>query len=392
MKNYIKIILFFLAIQLFSCKKEDILPPEIGSPIPYTPDATRNWVTVLNDADFSLFKTAYEKSNIKTWVKSSATAFQTVFIPTNKAFESAGYNLANINNTSAETLDSLLAYYIVPGMYNEDDLKMFIHRSFPLNTLLKSTTIPGSSTFNPYVYRIYVGTWNDSLAINGHTVGLWKNKEETTDGYVYKIDKMINKPTQTVLDFIKSQPRFSMLLEAINASSPYYESEYQWSSDPYFANVLSQIGVQRSTYYLPTNTAFANSGFHTLQDVNDRIERSLPIGDPFYDDQFFYQYPRTAIDSILMPHGFSLFRNEYDAAYFKMDLMNYPTYLGGFIVQNGSPYQNGDVVVETSFKVQNNQLFVAGYRSKEEYQPLTETNIFCLNGVVHVVNSHLMKP
>lgn len=392
-KNILLLVWSCVLLGLCSCKKEEVMPAPIGQPIPYVPEATRDWQTVMNDAEFSTFKTAYNKSTIASLIKKSNSAFHTVFMPTNKAFDADGWTIDKINAANSSTLDALLAYCFVSGTYSETTLRLYMHRSYPLNTLLTREDLPGDLNGNPYTYRLYVGTWQDSLMVNGVPINKWDRREAALNGYVYKLDKWMSKPIDmTVLEYMESQPRFSMLLDAINASPPYYASEGAWSNDPMFMDILGFTGYGRNTYYLPTNKAFANSGFHSLQDINDRIEASFPIGEPYYDNNQFYRYPRTAMDSILMPHGFSLYGNQYDAVFFLKDIMTYPQPLTGFVTTPGSAYGNPNVVVETSFKVQDNWLQVAGFISKENYQPVKEGDIFCLNGVIHVVDDHLMKP
>lgn len=379
-----------------SCSKKDILPEAIGEPVPYTPEATRNWEEVMNDAEFNLFKTAYNRSVLADRIKATNSVFHTIFMPTNTAFENAGWTLDKINATTPEQLDSLLAFYVVTGRYTREALQAPQPRNYPLNTLLTNATLPGTSSRAPYQYRLRIGNWNDSLTLNGRSIMPWSSSEDVLNGYVFKITKLVPLPTMSLIDYLKSQPRFSMLLEAINASPHYYELanwEGNYGHDPDFIIKLTNNTSARHTIFAPTNRAFANSGFHTIEDINNRIEASLPIQPAHYDEDNRYQYPSTAMDSLLRAHGFAaLSSNPYDAVFYYKDLQKSAAQLTGFLIHPSSPYQSKKTIIETSFVSDNDQVTIGSFRSSGPRQPIVEADIECYNGVIHVVDDFIMNP
>ena len=386
-------LLIFTSFFLPACSRKDILPADVGEPVPYTPDATRRWQEIMNDAEFSLFKTAYQRSVVDSRVQATNAAFHTIFMPTNIALENAGWTADKINTATPEVLDSMLAYYIVIGRYTRENIEVPMPKSFPLNTLLIDPTLSGANTSTPYVYKLYVSTWEDSLMINGKTVAPLDRSEDALNGQVYKIDKFVSRPTLSLIEYIQSQPRFSMLLEAINASVPHYTYPADYNNPEWVARMTNVVQA-RPTLFLPTNAAFARSGFNTVEDIEKFIERSLPVAAPYYDENLFYRYPYTSMDSLLRPHGFSVLPGNsiYDNIYFYKDLIKNPAALTGFILQPGVPSQEGPITVETSFKVENNRVMVAGYLSRAAYQPIVEADIECLNGIIHVVDDFIMEP
>lgn len=401
---YTAFMLLLVILGMTACTKEDIMPAPVGEPVPYTPEATRTWQAIMGDADYSTFNAAWKRSNMEAWIKRTNSQFHTLFIPNNKALTDGGWTADRVSTAPVAQLDSLLAYYVVAGLYSPTNLQTSLNRSMVLNTILTRTTgIPGYSASQPYRYRLRVGTWNDSLMVNGKTIGKWQDAELATNGCVYKLSHMVFKPTQTLIQYIKSDPRFTMLLTAIDTSAAYYEIDWKYSNDPQYITYLTSSSSMalRTTLFLPTNQAFANSGITTVQDIRDRIERSLPIGDPDYDENRFYQYPITAIDSMLQPHGFSLSRGGFQLSYtsggtdlqfYKNDLLKKPGQLSGFLYNPGQPSYSGDVRMETGFANQNGTLMVRDWKSTGPWQAVIEADIECLNGVIHVVNDFIMKP
>lgn len=400
---YTVLLLGLLTLALGACNKEDIMPAPVGEPVPYKPAATRTWQAIMQDADFSTFNAAWKRSNMNAWIVKTNSQFHTLFIPTNKAMADAGWTDGRVNLANVTELDSLLAYYVVAGMYTPANLKVPMNRSMVLNTMLTRPGVLGYNTNQPYRYRLRVGSFMDSLMVNGKTMGKWQDAEEATNGSVYKINQMVYKPVRTMAEYVKSDPRFSMLLTAIETSVPYYEIDWKYSNDPLYMDYLtgSSNMALRTTLFLPTNQAFANSGIKTEQDIHDIIARSLPIGDPDYDENMFYQTPTTSIDSMLRPHGFSISKGGFvitytsggtDLVFYKNDLLNNPGQLSAFLYQPGQAYYGGDIRIETSFANQNGTLMVRDWKSTGPWQPIVEADIECLNGVIHVVNDFIMKP
>jgi uncharacterized surface protein with fasciclin (FAS1) repeats len=395
-----KKILFFFALLVtvaMACSKKDILPEEVGEPVPYVPDATRNWQQVMNDPEFSLFKAAWSRSKMDSLVRRNNSAFHTVFMPVNTAFEAAGWNSDKINATASTDLDSLLRYYVVVGRYTSENIALPSPRPYLLNTMAVNPRVTGATVARPYVYRFYVSAEADSLVINGKGVGLMSKSEEALNGQVYKLEKMVTKPKVTLIEYIRSEPRFSMLLAAINASTPYYTYPANYNNPQWITKMGN--GVQsRPTLFLPTNRAFSNSGFNTIADIQAFIAPSTPVEGPFYDENRFYLYPTTSMDSLLNAHGFSVLMGGFstltwDNIFFYRDLKKNPATLSGYLLQPGQFSQEGNVMMKTVIKTENNRVMVGSFYNKNApFQAIAEADIECLNGIIHVVDDFILKP
>ncbi|WEK35898.1 MAG: fasciclin domain-containing protein [Candidatus Pseudobacter hemicellulosilyticus] len=395
-KNTCRLLLIVsLVLTMVACGHKDILPDPIGEPVPYTPDGARSWRTIMDEPKYSFFKAAWNRSPIETRIKNSNSAYQTLFIPTNDAFTAAGWTMEKINASSEAVLDSLLAFYVVPGLYKPVTLSTPTHRSIPLNTVLRRTTVPGYSTSQPYIYKLYIGVWKDSMMVNGVPNSKWEENEPAVDGHVYALSRMVTKPTQLMIEYIRSQPRFSMLAMAIDSGNARYTGIYNSNSSNYINFLTGGSVIQRgkATLFLPTNQAFSNSGYNTKDDISARIRQSWPIAYNYNEPGTnFYKRPRVGMDSVLMPHGFALSRNTSENILFGKDLLQYPETFSGFMTKIGQSGYEEHFILETSFANQNGMLMVRDWRSPAgDWQPIVESDIECLNGVIHVVDGWLMR-
>jgi len=382
-----------------SCTKKDIQPAPVGEAVPYTPPATRKWQAVMKDPSYTYWNAAWRRSRMDTLVGGSGAAYYTVFMATDKAFTDAGWTMAKINAADTADLDTLLAYHVAPGFYRPDNLST-LRGSLALKTLLTSVHVADHSPGNPYIYKLYAGYQSDSLVIDGKAVNKWKTGEEALNGYVYPIESLLKKPEMSMLQYLESDPRFSLFLAAIRISDQVYSDNYVSIFNEQFLAGNPDYGVV-STLFAPTNRAFENSGFHSAADIQAYVDMSLVDGylpQPDYDSNFFYQQPVTAIDSLLFPHGLEAFRagsgGGYitDLSFFTNDILLNGAAISGMLIKPGQLYNNPPVLVHLRFSSDNDRPMVLRLGSARAPLPLVETNIKVLNGVIHVVDESLLLP
>ena|GEM_PF-2279519 len=400
MKKMNKMLLAAVVMLLVaSCTKKDIQPAPVGEAVPYTPPATRKWQAVMKDPSYTYWNAAWRRSRMDTLVGGSGAAYYTVFMATDKAFTDAGWTMAKINAADTADLDTLLAYHVAPGFYRPDNLST-LRGSLALKTLLTSVHVADHSPGNPYIYKLYAGYQSDSLVIDGKAVNKWKTGEEALNGYVYPIESLLKKPEMSMLQYLESDPRFSLFLAAIRISDQVYSDNYVSIFNEQFLAGNPDYGVV-STLFAPTNRAFENSGFHSAADIQAYVDMSLVDGylpQPDYDSNFFYQQPVTAIDSLLFPHGLEAFRagsgGGYitDLSFFTNDILLNGAAISGMLIKPGQLYNNPPVLVHLRFSSDNDRPMVLRLGSARAPLPLVETNIKVLNGVIHVVDESLLLP
>ncbi|NML42056.1 hypothetical protein HHL17_33025 [Chitinophaga sp. G-6-1-13] len=388
-------VLLLLAI---ACRKQDIEPEPVGDPVPYT-GPVLSLKETLEKSPYTCFKTAWKRAKIDARLDAAATTSFTIFAPTDKAFEQAGWTMEKIAQASPEQLDSLLSFHISVNQVHPASLAE-VAGNVPLATLLKAA-LPGFEGFPPYQYMLYTGAYHDSLYVNGQPVSKWGQALESTTATIYPTDKVLQKPVQDMLSFLQSDERFSFYLEACRINDSLYLDKNPWENGMLNMTVLSATGSSggQFTLIVPTNEAFRKSGFNTVEDIRQYNYQSLPIGEPDYDDKFYYRYPTTAMDSILLPN-----RMDYvgPAAAYNGIKKIYPVYfvnelmvnrsISGLLLRPGASYGSPPLIYRLDFSASNNGLGIKRLGSAAARLPFAETNVCLLNGVVHVVNDGLFMP
>lgn len=376
-------------LQLGACTKKDILPEPVGEPVPYKDTALRTWKEMMEKPGYTLWKAAWNRSDMNTIAAADkAGAFVTVFMPTDQAFTAAGWTLEVINNAGKETLDSLLSYHIVSGKYTPDNIANTRGSSL-LKTLLTNTEVMGANPYQPYIYTLYTGYLNDSLVVNGVRAAKWGTGQAAADGYVYTTAVVLQKPMQTMWQYIESNPEFSLFKAAVEKSD--FEYSMGWSGMNNQMYLMGTLGFEY-TLFLPSNKAFEAAGFYTDEDIQNYINRSLPVKDPDYDENWFYVTPTTSIDSILMAHGLDAYlyggsvNYPVSAAYFSNDLVQNAADLSGVEIRPGTMYSNPPGMIHVDFSVVNGEPRVKRYKANQTPMPLAQRDIRVLNGVIHVVD------
>jgi len=179
-------------------------------------------------------------SLIKTNLLSTVAKNQlTVFAPTDEAFENLfkALGVKGIRDLSAEQLKPILLYHVVNG-------KVF---SFQL----KNGFVP---TLNGSAVEVKL---NGGVMINDAKVKYADIK--ALNGVIHVIDKVLLPPTKNLYDIADSDPRFSILVDAIDAAG--------------LKNVVMTGGP--FTVFAPTNDAFVallgELGAGSLKDVVNKI-------------------------------------------------------------------------------------------------------------------------
>ncbi len=384
-------LLLLALLAILSCRKEDIQPEPIGEPVPYK-DADKTWQQLLEQSSCTYFRKAWERSAMNKRLADKGSAFYTLFIPTDKAFQDAGWTMDRINATAPEKLDTLLAYCTVAGRYLPGGFNDLVGNQ-PLRTLAERADLPNFSTWSPYINFLFVGKHADSLYINGSGAAKWGTGMEGKNGVIYPVDKFLQRPEKAMWQYLLEDPRFEYFTQAMLISDSLYQEDYRYVSS--LGMIRSGAQFTQFTLYAPTNDAFRKYGLRSIDDIRNYCMRTWPLPYPYEDENRYYHEPVTAMDSLLGPHGIEVRRfvpsGKAGPVYFSNDLLDNGAVLSGILLMAGQTWSTPPMRLSLSFSQQNGRPLVKHLGSTATPAGLIEKDIRVTNGVIHVVDE-LFKP
>jgi len=418
-KNWIAVMGLCL-LTAAACRKTEDPPIKVGSQLPYKDSITKNLVQVLDSLpESSLYKAMFKRSDLQHYMDSlsmgSVNVPYTLFVPTDKALTAAGYTMDAIQAAPVEVLDTLIRYLSLPGRLNPNT---GIQTGLNCNPLMYPTTgLSGSAggyPFGfgfPYYYTINVSFASGALWLNGHKVGAQALPIAATNGAIYRMDTIVQKPVTEVYQELNADTSYSYYMAAMRVNDSLYTAQGIIGATYYNVNYCDTCGLQFSNadntfaglqpfaiVLAPTNDAFRKAGFQTIGDISQYVNNSALATAPYGT------YMLTNLDSVLWNHqflfGFLYTIDPFNNLYYSInngnyiytnDMLNDPAILQYLIVPSGSTLK---------FHV-NNIVFrneggrPVAYRLDNLSGPgavVTDpANITDLNGVVHRVD-HLLMP
>ncbi|RIV23911.1 fasciclin domain-containing protein [Fibrisoma montanum] len=191
---------------------------------------------VVNSADHTLLEAAVIRAGL---ANALSTGTLTLFAPTDAAFQRAGFADVNaINSADINVLTRILLYHVIGGWSFEAEL-------FPMRQT-GFTTLQGG--------QFLVTRSNTGVSVNG--IRVTQGNLFATNGVVHVIDRVLMPPMGNVVETAIANPNLSYLVAAVLRAS----------QGP--VNVLQVLGTTPNlTVFAPTNQAFINAGFPTIQSI-----------------------------------------------------------------------------------------------------------------------------
>lgn len=221
-----------LSLIITSCDKNNDVKPE-----PPAPEKSIAQI-VTDDTSFSYLLAAAVKAGLDGALSSPGTL--TVFAPTNDAFRNAGFaTAADVSAADAAVLGNILNYHILSSEV--------ISTSVPEGPNASVATLGG---LNIFTTRNSSGVFINGTKVNTADV-------QASNGVVHVIGKVLIPPSGNIVETAVANPDFSYLVAAVLRAST-------GATD--VAAVLSADDVY--TVFAPTNQAFINAGFTTIDDIN----------------------------------------------------------------------------------------------------------------------------
>ncbi|HEY8955749.1 fasciclin domain-containing protein [Chitinophaga sp.] len=318
MKVCIKIFAAYaLCLQLLSaCTKTEEPPKRVGEELPYTGGATRSLAQLLDSIpEASIYRAAFSRTTVQQYMDSLSEGVikspYTLFVPTDKAWQAAGYTKENINTVPVAELDTIIRYLAVAGGMPANNSVFGGVTFYPLmysDGSLTRTMVPGP--FNPalaYFYRLSAGIYNGALQLNGKQVSKTP-AIAATNGTIFMIDSLVIKPFYESYQVLAADTSFSFYMAAMRKNNALYEEKGIIGTSYTFIQFNDTVPLVLTSgltspgtdpiaiVFAPDNNAFRKAGFNSIADINSYIDRSALASSPDGTQML------TNMDSILVNH------------------------------------------------------------------------------------------
>lgn len=260
--------------------------------------------TLAGESSLTLFYQAFNRLALASVIDPN-TGY-TIFAPTDSAMKAAGLDAAGITSLPIDSLRKLMMYHIVNGVYDDNALTSSVI-SKQVKTL-RQDTVPVLHGGNSLVIPPLFIKEDKALYFNGVAVIKSKPAIQTTNGYIYPINSLIPAiPSRTIYDVIKSDPDLTLYNQALIIADSIRDAAL-FFPDPTTEDVTifsapltnGLLGSSFMSFYptvlAPTNKAFNDAGFHTVDDIRQFALRSQTG----YDANFTFH--ASPVDSVLRHH------------------------------------------------------------------------------------------
>jgi uncharacterized surface protein with fasciclin (FAS1) repeats len=261
--------------------------------------------TLAGESSLTLFYQAFNRLALASVITPNSGF--TIFAPTDSAMKAAGLDATDIMKLPIDSLRKLIMYHIANGVYDDNALTSSI--TSKQVTTLQQDTVSDIYGFRSVVVPPLFIKENKVLYLNGIAVVKSKPAIQTSNGYIYPINSLITGiPSRTLYDVIKSDPDLTLYNQALIIADSIRDAALGYP-DPTsedvatFSNPInfSIYGNNYASFYptvlAPTNKAFNDAGFHTVNDIRQFALRSQT---GFNTDYSAFNF--SPVDSVLKHH------------------------------------------------------------------------------------------
>ncbi|NIG57128.1 fasciclin domain-containing protein [Chitinophaga sp. Cy-1792] len=369
-----------------ACTQKDAQVSPVGKTIDYTgPGKTVR--QILDSAKFTIYKAMWQKANMDSVITAGNYQGYTLLVPTDAAFTAAGITADKVKTMAVNDLDTILFYHTLNSWMPSANIQQ-LKGNASLRTLLTRSDIPTYSSWTPYVYYLFLGLHDKQLMVNGKAHPF--TAMEGTNGTIYVLDEVLKQPNTDMIDYLKSNPNFTFLLEACRINDSIYQTV--WGQQGFSQLLQASTRSAYITLFAPTNNAFKKAGFNTIDDLRQRALR-YEVGWPNYDEHLYYRYTFTSLDTLLLAHHIDLTGVQpanYNMVIFTNDMLDNGA-ISNFTIDPGRAYNNPPQYVRLNFSANGNTIMVKETGSSVGALPLKSTDMMFRNGVLHIVDDGLFK-
>jgi len=281
-------------------------------------DTTSDVRAVLAASPCHLFSQAFSRLQLD-----SSYGIYTIFAPTDSVMQAAGLTTSVIAALSTDSLYKIVAYHTVYGAYS-DSMLANSPSTLQVPTVRVDVFYGPAANSNNLVAQtvqqsLYV--WKAGspaepqgvLYVNGKAANNGEPPLKARNGWIYPVNHLFTAATNNLWKVLLSKPELSFYTAAIRMVDSFYKASFfapPFASLGYdtvnfslvaYGNMVTQpAGI---TVFAPTNTAFANAGFNTLNDLRNLVLRTRPS--QFYQTSYQpygYVYTYSGMDSVLKEH------------------------------------------------------------------------------------------
>lgn len=352
-------LVLFFSVSIAGCLKKEYLPEVSGAPIPHVEPLATSLQGALETSPYSVFRLAWQRSHMDSIVRArgGTRAHYTLLIPTDAAWAASGWDAARVSSSIPAALDTLLMPYVFRSRITKEQLEGR-NVSLRLASLYGYEDIRYSVKDSAYYFQAALDFRGGLLRVNGRPAGRIE-PIATTDGYIWPIDHTLELPVKTAWAVLREDDRFSLYTGLMLYTDSLYRAIFQQANGyppeqgsaaarqyirngPSFYDLDVQPGsagskpIVRSlnTWFVPTDAAFAEAGFHTLADlVSFNQARGVPRTEWYFppglgQTPFYRIVGEFATDTLLDYHhnwgmrvgGFNFTRERNATLFFSTDL------------------------------------------------------------------------
>ena len=202
---------------------------------------------VASDSRFNYLGVAVARAGLSETLNDKDASL-TLFAPTDDAFKAAGFNSIDaVANAPADVLKNILLYHALGSEVKAAQI--------PLGANTSVNTVQGAPVFV---------TRNSSNKVFVNGVSVIQKDIEAKNGVIHVINRVLIPPPGTIVDAAVGNANLSFLVAAVLRAS---------TGSTNVAAVLSSAGP--FTVFAPTNDAFKNAGFATIDAINSADPNTL---------------------------------------------------------------------------------------------------------------------
>ncbi len=327
----------------------------------------RNSKTIMvylkSNPGYSMLVEALEKTKLDETLNLYGTI--TLFAPTNEAFKKLliRRKVSAIADLNAVDLTSIIGYHLYGKSYTSN---YFISGS------LGSTTIEGDFIQMDITRGVKSTVLNGSVNVDSLDIPV-------TNGVVHVIDDVLEPPTKTLYGWLKTQPQYSIMVEAFEKTGNDTSILNKVVYDPLVLN-SGKPSIKWRTVFIETNDVLKKAGINTFDDLARKFSNT-------YNTTKSYGSPTDSLNLFVRYHSL-------ERKYFLSDVKN--DYIetfnkGAYLIFSIKPgiainsYKKVESVTYNPVTLKNDTVF----SYPKVTMALDQSNRITKNGIVHSIESVL---
>jgi uncharacterized surface protein with fasciclin (FAS1) repeats len=345
--------LFFLTA--FFCKES------LKTNLQLEPNSKTIMVYLKDNPSYSVLVEALEKTKLSETLNLYGTV--TLFAPTNDAFTKLlkRKKVASIDDLKTEELSSILTYHLYGKTYLS---------SYFISGSLGTTTIEGDFIQMDITNGVKNTVLNGSVKVDSIDIPV-------TNGVIHVINDVLEPPSLTLYGWLKTQPQYSVMVEAFEKTGNDTSILNKVAYDPLNLN-SGKPSVKWRTVFLETNDVLKKAGINSFDDLARKYSNT-------YNTTKSYTSPTDSLNLFVRYHSL-------ERKYFLSDVKN--DYIetfnkGAYLIFNTKPgisinYQKKiESVTLNPVTGKNDTIF----SYPKVTMALDQSNRITKNGIVHSIES-----